>query len=77
MGEDRGGDAVQVLRARGQERAALLKGRWVADGWCEADKVVRGKGVDFAAVRAAIFDFGAAYGFVAAGGSVNGPSRLL
>lgn len=69
MGEDRAGDAVHVLRARGQERAALLKGRWVvAGGWCEGEKVVHGEGVDLAAVRAAIFDFGAAYGLVAAGG---------
>ena len=70
MGEDRVGDAVHVLRARGQERAALRKGRWVVagGGWCEGEKVVRGEGVDLAAVRAAIFDFGAAYGLVAAGG---------
>ena len=42
-------------------------------GWCEGEKVVHGQGVDLAAVRAAIFDFGAAYGFVAAGGVSNGP----
>lgn len=66
MREDRAGDAVQVLRARGQERPSFLKGGWGAVGCCEGEEVVHGEGIDLAAVGAAVFDFGAADGFVAA-----------
>ena len=72
MEEDGAGDTVHVLRVRGEERAVVVEGGRVvvidvviAIGRCEREEVVHGECVNLAAVRATIFDFGAAYRLVA------------
>lgn len=71
MGEDRAGDVVHVLRARGQEGPVLFEDGWMPVGWCEGEEVVHGECVDLAAVWAAVFDFGASDWFVAAEGELQ------
>ncbi len=43
----------------------ILEGGWVVVGRRKGEEVVHGEPVDLTAVRAAVFDFGAAYRFVA------------